>query len=429
MYLALRTCHMYKRGRGRLLTDMCACTCGAQVWDRDERPRQLAADFIGGLVLAPNAHWRQNRELFRAFFANASLKQMQPMVHARVDQLLQRLELLAGGGRAFDAQPLFQALTLDVIGCAAFGFDFGCVRDEQSAYREAFEGCMAHLMHRLVSPLPYWRWCRTAGVRAYEQHLQLLRDAVRARLAVYRAEPHADDSLLAHVVRAEQRGELAGWLQDEAALVVQMLTMLSAGHDTATGALCWLMHFVTSAAPHVRQQLQAELAPLPAGFDPEAHALPWLSACLKETLRLRPSVAADGRQLREARELTWTGAHGRTCRSMCAAGQVVLLSPYVTHQQADLWPAPEQFRPERFLPGAPPPPHPYAYVPFGAGPRRCIGERFALAQLKIAAARMLQRFELEPAPDAPPVRVRHAINLRVAPSLMMVARPRPPPAQ
>jgi unspecific monooxygenase len=177
-------------------------------------------------------------------------------------------------------------------------------------------------------------------------------------------------------------------------LVDQVATMIAAGHETTGVALFWSLCLI-AAAPAVQERLAAEAATVDLGPDDAAGALPQLAytrAVVHEALRLYPPAYAIVRQAR---------ANDEAGGVAVPAGAIVFVAPWVLHRHRRLWAQPEVFDPARFLPDAPPPDR-FAYLPFGVGPRVCIGAQFALTEATLVLAAMLKAFEIERV-DAEPI--------------------------
>ena len=175
--------------------------------------------------------------------------------------------------------------------------------------------------------------------------------------------------------------------RDPDRLADQFATLITAGHETTGVAMFWALYLV-AATPEVEERIAAEAVPLDLGPQGVAEALPKLvytRAVVQETLRLYPPAFTLARQARGA-----DTAGGIAI----PAGAVVLIAPWVLHRHRRLWNQPERFDPERFLPGAPPPER-CAYLPFGMGPRVCIGAQFALTEATLVLAAMIRGFHIE----------------------------------
>ncbi|WP_095042475.1 cytochrome P450 [Candidatus Promineifilum breve] len=166
----------------------------------------------------------------------------------------------------------------------------------------------------------------------------------------------------------------------------QILTMLIAGHDTSTALLAWALHLL-GLYPEIMDKARAEVASVVGGEDITlAHVdrLEYLDTVIKETLRLYPPIHVGNRFVTE--DTTISGYD-------LTAGTRVMASIYLSHRDERYWDAPQEFCPERFGPdGARVPP--FTYIPFGGGPRVCIGATFAQIEAKVVLARLIQQFTL-----------------------------------
>lgn len=224
-----------------------------------------------------------------------------------------------------------------------------------------------------------------------------------------------------HFTRVSQRLSLAlarlvaaGSAGNEKARIGQTLSLLIASHDTTSAALTWTL-FLLSQHPQVWADAVDEVSTL-QGEPPtleQLSTLPLLERVLKESMRLLPPVPFAGRV---AAEPTALGPY------QLPRGTEVIYSQHITHRQPDIYPRPAAFLPERWLCLDP---SPYEYLPFGAGPRRCLGAQLALVQMKTILAMVLQRYHLQLRPNA---RVDHLVRLVLTPRdglPMVVGRPRP----
>jgi cytochrome P450 len=170
----------------------------------------------------------------------------------------------------------------------------------------------------------------------------------------------------------------------------QLLTLLIAGHDTSTAHLAWTLYLL-AAHPASQQLAQAEVDAVCGGCPPSSAALgqlTYLEQVIDESLRLYPPIHVSNRSVAE--DLEFGG-----CR--VPAGERLMFSIYLTHRDGRCWPDPDRYDPARFAPSVRR--EPYAFVPFGGGPRNCIGAAFAQAEAKAVLARLLQRYRftlLEP---------------------------------
>jgi cytochrome P450 len=199
---------------------------------------------------------------------------------------------------------------------------------------------------------------------------------------------------------------------DDPALADELATLLLAGHETTATALGWAW-YALAQNPAVEAKLHAELDDVLGDRDPNPDDLPRLrytDAVFSETLRLYPPASAFGRRVLERCEVG-----GYTLE----AGAGVVISPYVVHRNPGYYPEPERFRPERFEQNERPE---FAYVPFGGGARRCIGDAFARMEGVLVLATLARRFRFERI-DAAPIGIASA-TLRPARPILVRVRPR-----
>jgi cytochrome P450 len=178
----------------------------------------------------------------------------------------------------------------------------------------------------------------------------------------------------------------------ERRLADQVATMIVAGHATSAVALFWSCYLLASTR-EAQERVAAEAAALDLGPEGAAAALPQLvytRAVVQEALRLYPPAHVIMRQARAADDAGGIAVPARA---------VVIISPWVLHRHRRLWREPDAFDPSRFLPGAAPHDR-FAYLPFGVGPRVCIGAQFALTEVALVLARLIQAFRVERVDDS-----------------------------
>uniref|UniRef100_A0A7M4EXQ3 Cytochrome P450 4V2-like n=1 Tax=Crocodylus porosus TaxID=8502 RepID=A0A7M4EXQ3_CROPO len=167
-------------------------------------------------------------------------------------------------------------------------------------------------------------------------------------------------------------------------------TFMFEGHDTTAAAMSWVMYLL-GCNPEAQKKVDVELDEVFGNSDrhvtmEDLKKLRYLECVVKEALRLFPSVPFFARTLSQD---CWISGY------KVPKGVDIIISPYALHREQDVFPEPEEFRPERFFPENCIGRHPYAYAPFSAGPRNCIGQRFALIEEKTVIATLLRRFWVE----------------------------------
>jgi cytochrome P450 family 135 len=293
-------------------------------------------------------------------------------------------------GRRFDVLPSMQAITLEVILRAVFGItEPERLKEMGGALRSVLDTVASRrrvlslaLTAGRTGPLSPWGRFVAARRRADE----LLHAEIEARRR--EGDTERDDVLSLLLAARDEDGRA---LSDEE-LRDELMTLLVAGHETTATALAWTLERL---ARHPRA-LAGVVAEQRAGGEE------LLDATIKETLRLRPVVPAVVRQLQAP--MTFGGWD-------LPAGVHIGPSIYLLHRRADLYPDPLAFRPERFLErsyGT------YEWIPFGGGVRRCLGASFALFEMRIVLATLLERVELQPSRGAGEAVARRAITFAPA---------------
>jgi enediyne biosynthesis protein E7 len=191
-----------------------------------------------------------------------------------------------------------------------------------------------------------------------------------------------------------------------------VVTMLLAGHETTASTLSWTWYLV-SRNPAVEAALREEATGVLGGRPPafeDLSRLPYTTMVVQEAMRLYPPVWGLPRKAVAADEIDGYRV---------PAGADVMICPYTLQRHPGFWAEPDQFRPERFAPSAPPPGHRYAYIPFGAGPRVCVGSHLGMMEAVLVTAMVARRFRFELAAADPlpepnlSLRVRGGLPTRV----------------
>jgi cytochrome P450 len=225
--------------------------------------------------------------------------------------------------------------------------------------------------------------------RFQRRWMALIEDMMRDRL---RAAPPETPRDLFDLLRAARDPETGAGFSP-AQLRDQVATLILAGHETTAVTLFWALTLLAQA-PDEQARLAGEVREAALGPD---HAFATIAslvrtkAVVNETLRLFPPAFT---LVREAIATDRIGDLTLPPRS------VVMIAPWVLHRHHRLWPDPAAFDPSRFMPDAPPPPR-FAFLPFGAGPRICVGAQFAMTEAILVLASVIQRFRVELADDRP----------------------------
>jgi unspecific monooxygenase len=357
---------------------------------------RLLYPIIGnGLFLAEGNDWREQRRTVAPSFAPRTLPLLARHVAAVADRLVATLAAEPG---EVDLLEHMHHLAIEVAGRAMFSLEMDAfgprMREMLHDYGErlAQAGVLDILLPPFVpAPQDFARW------RFRRRWRRLIDEIVAARQK--KAVPGAPRDLLDLMAVDPE----SGMPVPRRRLADQVATMIAAGHATTAVALFWAFYLVAST-PAVQQRIAAEAAPLDLGPEGAAEALGQLSytrATVQEALRLYPPAFGIFRLARHADQAGGVAV---------PKGAIVMVAPWLLHRHRRLWAAPDVFDPTRFLPGAPPPAR-FAYLPFGVGPRVCIGAQFALTEATLVLARLVRAFAISRA-DSQPVIPVAAITVR-----------------
>jgi unspecific monooxygenase len=349
----------------------------AENYRRTAAAIRILRPIVGdGLLLSTGETWRHQRRTAAPAMAPRSLSLLlRPIPHA-VDEAVVTLRDAAG---TVDLLALMQRVTLDIAGRSMFSLEMGQfgaeMRAQMAEYARRFG--RPYLLDLLLPVgIPSWH---DFGRRRFQRGWTALIDAIiAARLAQPEADAPRDLFDLLRAARDPQTGEAFSPVQ----LRDQVATMITAGHETTALTLFWCFYLLANA-PDIQQRVAAEARDVELGPDALAR-LPYTHAVVQEALRLYPPAFVLVRQAIAADSF-----HGIDI----PAGGVVMISPWVLHHHRALWRDADAFDPSRFLPGAPPPAR-FSYLPFGAGPRVCIGAQFALAEATHVLAGIIRAFRV-----------------------------------
>ncbi|WP_030247590.1 cytochrome P450 [Streptomyces sp. NRRL S-455] len=352
-----------------------------------ENVREFAAD---GLFTAYNdePNWAKAHDILMPAFALGSMRTYHPVMLKVARRLIDSWDRDARAGAPVDVPGDMTRMTLDTIGLAGFGYDFGSFeRDEPHPFVESMVRCLEWSMTRLARVPGQDHSAADAAFRDDSAYLaQVVDDVIAARTGTDQSQ--ADD-LLGLMLTAEHPAD--GSTLDTANIRNQVITFLIAGHETTSGAMSFALYYLAKH-PTALQLVQREVDELwgdVADVDPtydEVGRLTYTRQVLNEALRLWPTAAVFSR---EAREDTLLGG-----RIPLRAGQAALVLTPMLHRQPVWGDNPELFDPSRFTPEAEAERPVHAFKPFGTGERACIGRQFALHEATMLLAMLVHRYRL-----------------------------------
>jgi len=384
----------------------------------DLQLRVLAPGLGRGLLTADGDEWRLQRRTIAPLFTPRTVTSFFPAMVEAADRLVQRWQRRPAG-RGIDAALDMTRVTLDVLERTIFTQGVSWDPDALGrAVTRYFDG-IGRVDPIDIFGFPAWvprigRLRARPAIRFFEEVVGELIDGRRALIASGAPVPR-DLLTLLHEAADPETGRGLSDLDVRANIV----TFIGAGHETTANALSWALYLL-SQDPRARERIEREVDEV-LGGDPfelrHLDALVYTRAVLDETMRLYPPAPFLSRA---------AIADDRIGDLEIPAQSVVTISPYVLHRHRTLWDEPDAFCPERFLPDVRQRIDRFAYLPFGAGPRVCIGSSFAVQEAVIVLATIVRavRLDLEPGHVVRPV---HRITLRPQGGLPMRLTPRSKP--
>lgn len=314
-----------------------------------------------------------------------------------------------------DAHAEMNRLTLLIVAQTLFNSDLS---DKTNDISQALTDSMLWLNQRMSQPLANLlpeSWPTPAN-RRFQKATATLDQIIYTMIAERRQSGEDKGDLLSMLLLAQDEEGGTGAMNDMQ-LRDEALTLLLAGHETTANALSWVWYLLATH-PAGREKLEVELDEVLSGRTPtfnDLSRLQYTGMIIDEALRLYPPAWIQARQLIG----DWQCGPYHI-----PAGSIILLSQYVMHRHPRYWEAPEQFQPERFDPLLKSNRPRFAYFPFGAGVRQCVGQQFALMEAKLILATVAQKYRLDLLPNQT-IMAQPLITLRPKQGLMMQLSRRP----
>lgn len=371
--------------------------------------KNLLKPAIGeSLFIAEGAHWRWQRRAAAPVFSHRNVMNLSPIMTAAAERAAQRIA--AAGPRAVNMLDEMVTTTFDVIGDVTFSGGDTFDRDKVHGAIDDYIAEAGKISLFDILGFPDWlpRPGRIMSGKALKEMKAMADGAIEARAKRgHQGVPDLLDLLLEGVDSKTKRQMSTAELRDN------LLTFIVAGHETTALTLAWSMYLVgfdTNVQDRARAEAQSVLQGRACTGDDVAN-LPYIRMIIDEALRLYPAAGIISRTAQKKDTL---------CDREILPGDTVMIPIYALGRHQQLWDDPDSFRPERFTDRKAI--DRYAYLPFGDGPRICIGASFALQEAVIILATMLSRFKFTPVKgkDPEPVMI---LTLRPNGGVWMTAEP------
>eukprot|EP00850_Spirogloea_muscicola_P007764 SM000040S14776 [mRNA] locus=s40:252418:258515:- [translate_table: standard] len=403
-------------------------------------------DFVmgKGLIPADGEVWRTRRRAIVPSFHKKYVAAMLKLFGRCTERLCQKLEVAATEGRSMEMESLFSRMTLDVIGKAVFNYDFDSLSKDTGVV-EAVYTALREAEARSVSLFPYWKIAPLRMIlprqRKVTEALKLINKSLDTLIDTCKVMVENDAEEFSEEYVNEEDPSILRFLLasgDEVSskqLRDDLMTMLIAGHETTAAVLTWAFYLLCQH-PNTMEKLQAEVKKasvtlLDLSVDAiigdrwpgmeDLRNLKYTTRVINEAMRLYPQPPV---LIRRALEDDVLGGY------KIKQGQDIFISVWNLHRSPEYWEKPEEFNPERWPVDGPSPnevTEGFTYLPFGGGPRKCVGDVFALYESVIAVAMLVRRFDFKLAPGAPPVGMTTGATIHTTDGLHLAITRRNPP--
>ena len=366
-----------------------------------------------GILTGHGPIWKKNRRLAQPAFHGHRVQRFGPILERISRRFADRWEGLCRRGEPVDASEDMLRITLEGVSEVLFGAD---ISESSSEINRVFPVVLENLAFRVTQLIRWPDWVPTQRNREFKEALGSMNRVVdgliqkrRQRLAEIEAlAPDARDLLSTLMVAQDEE---TGERMSDAQLRDEVMTLMIAGHETTANALTWVW-FLLDQHPDEVSRLHEELDTEIGNRVPTVGDLPRLKRLrmvISEALRMFPPIWMFDRRAIAADTLGTTAI---------APGDLVIISPYGIQRNPAFWSDPDTFRPERFEPGQEENQNKYLYLPFGAGPRICLGQSFAIMESLLIMATLLNRFNARRW-DSTPIKPKPMITLRTSAPLLL----------
>lgn len=350
-----------------------------------------------GLLTAEGEVWKRTRKSIAPVFAPRHSKGFADLMLSSIQKYNEKYEQAAANESVCDISVDMTELTYEVLAQTLFSGDIAAEDNEFSKDVDQLLETMGKVDPLDLIKAPSWipRLNRLRGKKILNRFRKIVSDTIAQRRQSMISPDGAPDDFLTLLLNQEGEDGLT-----HAEIEDNIITFIGAGHETTARALAWALYLIANSHQH-RDQLEAEADKVHADNIAPVDwldAMPWTRAVFEEALRLYPPAPSINRAAIEPD--SWTSKNGETIK--IAKGTTILVLPWTLHRHKILWDKPEEFRPERFLPENKSKLNRYQYLPFGVGPRVCIGAAFAMQEAVIALGSLLHTYRFDLTPDTNP---------------------------
>ncbi|MDL1381379.1 cytochrome P450 [Yersinia pestis] len=349
------------------------------------------------ISLSEDEEWKRIRTLLSPTFTSGKLKEMFPIISQYGNVLVKNMRQESKKGKFINLKEIFGAYSMDVITATSFGVNIDSLNNPQDPFVEKVKKLLKfdffdplllsitlfpfltpifEAMSISMFPKDVTEFLKKAVNRMKENRLQ-------------EKEQHRVDFLQLMINSQNSKDVESHKALSDLELVAQSIIFIFAGYETTSSALSFILYELATN-PDVQTKLQQEIDAALPNKAPVTYdilvQMEYLDMVVNESLRIYPIAGRLERVCKKDVEINGV---------LISKGTVVMIPIYVLHRDPQYWPEPEEFRPERFSKKNKDDINPYIYMPFGNGPRNCIGMRFALMNMKLALVKVLQNFSFQ----------------------------------
>lgn len=388
-------------------------------------------DFVmgKGLIPADGEVWRVRRRAIVPALHQKFVAAMFKLFGAATDRLCKKLDAAASDGEDVEMESLFSRLTLDIIGKAVFNYDFDSL-EVDTGIVEAVYTVLREAEDRSIAPIPFWEipiWKDISPkLKKVNTALKLINDTLDDLIAICKRMVDEEELLFHEEYMNEQDPSILHFLLasgDDVSskqLRDDLMTLLIAGHETSAAVLTWTFYLL-SKEPSVVAKLRNEVDAVLGDRFPtmeDMKKLKYTNRVINESLRLYPQPPV---LIRRSVGDDVLGEYP------IKSGEDIFISVWNLHRCPKHWEDADKFNPERWPLDGPNPNETnqnFSYLPFGGGPRKCIGDMFASFETVVAVAMLVRRFDFQIAIGAPPVKMTTGATIHTTEGLTMTVTPR-----
>ncbi len=373
--------------------------------------RHLKLALGNGLVTSEGEYWRRQRRLAQPVFYKTQLEEIFKKMAGVAERYMGDLSQKTADGQPLDIAKEMMGITSDIVLKTLFSADNPA--DLSEMYRIMIEA-QDYIVHRTTKPylIPFVHI--NGRHRHFRKDMDWFDGHLYRLMAERRNDPNPPNDLLTMLISA--RYEDTGEAMTNQQVRDEAITLFAAGHETSSNGLAWTLYLL-SKHPEVLEKLRQEVENVLGGSTPtfeDLRKMTFTLQVIQEGMRLYPPAFAVGREPLQDDEILG---------EKIPAGSVIFISIAAMHRDPQYWERPHEFYPDHFLPEIEKERPRLAYMPFGAGPRMCIGNHFALMEMQLLLAMLVRHYDFEPV-EGHPVEPEPLITLKPRHGILMKVQKR-----